>query len=110
MKNISIIVLIFSFSLVFLIGCSSDSNDSGSTENPPSELQCGYDISQDEVSIDACNKSCINDDDCQPFVGSCISTNEKPYFPETLSVAFEEVDCSCENKVCVGTPTGELAI
>src|SRR3989338_2020669 len=62
------------------------------------------------ASKSACDKSCVSDSDCQPFVGSCININEKPYFPSTLSVAFMEVACSCSNKVCVGNQTGRIAI
>lgn len=80
------------------------------------EVQCGYDANLGakynlvKVSEDACDKSCRTDSDCQPFVGSCINSNEKPYFPEGLSVAVYSVNCYCENLQCVGKPTGELAI
>lgn len=79
--------------------------------------RCGYDASLGgyqftliKASGDVCDKSCVNDDDCQPFVGSCININEKPYFPERLSVAYYAVNCSCENRVCAGKPTGEMMI
>ena len=68
------------------------------------KTRCGY------YNEDTCDKSCISDDDCQPFIGSCININEKPYLPETLSVAYADVNCSCANQICVGKPTGELAI
>ena len=68
------------------------------------KTRCGYDNEY------ACGKSYIKDDDCQPFIGSCININEKPYFPERLSVASYAVNCSCEKQICVGKPTGEMAI
>jgi len=95
---------ILSMSLIFLAACGSE------TAIDTQNLQCGYDFNEDKVTIDACDKSCVTRLGCQAFVGTCISSHENPYFPETLSVAYERVRCSCVDKVCVAKPTGEIAI
>ena len=57
-----------------------------------------------------CDKSCATNSDCKQAYGGCVNSRETVYAPQGLSVAFSVVDCSCQNSVCVGTPTGEIAI
>jgi len=58
-----------------------------------------------------CDRSCNIDSDCKFSLGQCVNVNEEVLLENNFTIpAYFIETCACEKNVCVGTPTGEIAI
>ncbi|MBU1178645.1 hypothetical protein KJ903_05560 [Patescibacteria group bacterium] len=104
MKKIYLAITILS--LLFLVGCSVNSNDQQEetksdekvSEEPKTEEplgdKCAYDAPEN------CDKSCTKNEECKPLTPkACINVNEEN--ASDISISFYSLpDCTCENNQC----------